>query len=108
MGLNSHSKTQTRLTLTLSLTKTHLQHTLKSIRIHWDWWIPNHPTNKVLYLANEETESLLLSDLIDQELHWWKRELIMSLFHNEDAEAICRIPLSHRDRCPRYNYVDEK
>lgn len=67
-----------------------------SIRVHWDRWIPNYLTNKVLYPANEETKGLLVSDLIDLELHWWRREFIMSKFHTEDAEAICIIPLNCR------------
>lgn len=67
-----------------------------SIKVHKDRWIPNYPTNKVLYPANEETEALLVVDLIDLDLHWWRRELIMSMFHIEDAEVICRISLSHR------------
>lgn len=67
-----------------------------SIRVHEDRWIPNYPTNKVLYPAYEETEGLLVADLIGSDLHWWRRELIMSIFHTEDVEAICRISLSHR------------
>lgn len=42
-----------------------------SIRVQWDRWIPNHPTHKIFYLTNEETEDLLVSDLIDPNLHWW-------------------------------------
>ena len=38
-----------------------------SIRVHKDRWIPNHPTNKVLYLANEETDGMLVADLLDSE-----------------------------------------
>lgn len=79
-----------------------------SIRVHWDRWIPNHPTNKVLYLTNEESEGLWLSDLIDPKLHWWRRELIMSLFHIEDAKAICRIPLSRRDVPDRIMWMKNK
>lgn len=39
-------------------------------------------------------EDLLVSDLIDQDLHWWRSDYIMTLFQREDAELICRIPLS--------------
>ena len=38
----------------------------------------------------------MVDEHIDPDLNWWNRELIMSRFHREDAEAICRIPLSHR------------
>ena len=67
-----------------------------SVRAQEDRWIPNHPTNKVLYLANEETDGMLVADLLDPELHCWRRELINSLFHTDVAKAICKIPLSHR------------
>ena len=67
-----------------------------SISVHKDRWIPNHPTNKILYPASEETDGLLVADLLDPDLQCWRRELITSLFHTNDAEAICRIPLSHR------------
>ena len=67
-----------------------------SIRVHEDRWIPNHPTNKVLYPASEETNGMLVADLLDPDLQCWRRELITSMFHIDDAEAICRIPLSHR------------
>lgn len=40
---------------------------------------------------------MLLSDLIDTDLHWWKREVLMASFSREEAKAICRIPLSRRD-----------
>ena len=43
-----------------------------SIRVKWDRWIPNHPTHKILYSTNEETEDLIVSDLIDSDLHWWR------------------------------------
>ena len=44
-----------------------------SIRVRWDRWIPNHPTHKILYPTNEETEDLLVSDFIDPDLHWWMK-----------------------------------
>lgn len=58
--------------------------------------IPNHPTNKVPYSANEDVEDWLVSDLIDSDMHCWRRDLIMTTFRCEDAKAICRIPLSWR------------
>ena len=65
-----------------------------SIRVHEDRWIPNHPTNTVLYPASQDTDGILVVDLLDLDLHCWRRELITSLFHTDDAEAICSIPLS--------------
>ena len=37
-----------------------------------------------------------MSELIDQDLHWWRRDLMSTIFHREDVDAICRIPLSRR------------
>lgn len=63
-----------------------------SISVVGDRWLPNHPTNKILYPRHELVEDLAVSDLIDPELHIWRRDMIMGMFHKEDAEAICRIP----------------
>lgn len=68
-----------------------------SIRVNTDKWIPNYPKNKILYLIHEDDEELLVFDLIDPNLHCWKRDFIMTRFSKEEAEAICRIPPSRRD-----------
>ena len=39
-----------------------------SIRVHEDRWIPNHPTNKIVYLASEETNGMLVADLLNMDL----------------------------------------
>ena len=62
-----------------------------SIRVHANKWIPNHPTNKVLYLMHVDDEEWWVSDLIDPDLNWWRHDLIMATFHRKDVEAICRI-----------------
>lgn len=67
-----------------------------SIRVKQDKWIPNHSSSRVLYLAIVEDEDWRVNELIVSDLNWWNRELIISRFHREDAKAICRIPLSHR------------
>ena len=67
-----------------------------SISAVGDRWLPNHPTNKVMYPRHELVEDLAVSDLIDPELHIWRRDMIMGMFHSEDAKALCRIPLSQR------------
>nr|XP_023900848.1 uncharacterized protein LOC112012693 [Quercus suber] len=61
-----------------------------------DSWIPNHPTKKVLIHLVEEEWEWRVSDLMESELKCWNRELIMSKFHRDDAEATLRIPLSKR------------
>ena len=79
-----------------------------SIRIHKDRWIPNHPTNKVLYLASEDTDGMLVADILDPDPHCWRRELITSLFHTDDAEA-CRGNMFNSiesSTCARYSTVD--
>lgn len=48
----------------------------------------------VLHSASEDVKDWLVSDLIDPEMHWWKRDLITTTLHGEDVEAIYRIPLS--------------
>lgn len=65
-----------------------------SIRVMLDSWIPNHPTKRVLIHPVEEEWEWRVSDLMEPELRCWNRELIMTKFHQEDAEAILRIPLS--------------
>lgn len=68
-----------------------------SIRVNTDKWIPHYPKNKILYPIHEDDEELLVFDLIDPNLHCWKRDFIMTRFSKEEAEAICRIPLSRKD-----------
>ena len=68
-----------------------------SIRVMEDRWIINYPTNKVLHPPEEQDWEWRVSDLIDQTSRSWDRELVWSKFHRDDAEAICRIPLSHRN-----------
>ena len=65
-----------------------------SINALKDWWLPNFPTNKILNLVQENWGDLMVSDLINSELNIWKYEDIMTIFHKEEAEAICQIPLS--------------
>ncbi|KAL0004444.1 hypothetical protein SO802_012005 [Lithocarpus litseifolius] len=40
---------------------------------------------------------MAVSELIDPELHVWRGDMIMTLFHRDDAVAITKIPLSKRD-----------
>ena len=67
-----------------------------NIRVSMDKWIPNHPTNKVLHPPSMEEGGWFVSDLINQEQKICYSEIIRANFHNEDADAILRIPLSHR------------
>ena len=67
-----------------------------SIRIFLDRWLPNHSTNKVLVPLYEDAEVRIVSEPIDPEQREWRREFIMANFHCDDADAICRIPLSRR------------
>ena len=67
-----------------------------NIRVLLDSWIPNHPTNGVIHPPGEEEWEWCVSELIDPDLKWWRRELIIEKFHKDDADVILRIPLSHR------------
>ncbi|XP_023927595.1 uncharacterized protein LOC112039000 [Quercus suber] len=59
-------------------------------------WIPNHPTHRILHPPRVEEWEWRVSELIDWRVKAWDRKLIATTFHREDAEAILRIPLSHR------------
>ena len=67
-----------------------------SIRVIGNRWIPNHPTNKVLHSNHDLLDEMVVSELINLEIHVWRSELIHSIFHRDDAEAMCRIQLSRR------------
>ena len=67
-----------------------------SIRVLGDRWIPNHPTNKVLHPNHDLLGEMAVLDLINLKIHVCRSELIHSIFHRDDAEAICRIQLSRR------------
>ena len=67
-----------------------------SISVLEDKWIPNHPTNKVLHPIHELVDEMAISELIDLELHVWRGDMIMTLFHREDVDVITKIPLSRR------------
>lgn len=67
-----------------------------SIHILQDKWIPNHPSNKVLFHPTEEQWEWRISELIDQSSRRWDREVVLMNFHRDDAEAILHIPLSRR------------
>ena len=45
---------------------------------------------------HDKEEGWRVSDLIDWDLHGWRRDIIMAKFNWDEAEAICRIPLSRR------------
>ena len=64
------------------------------IRIRKDNWIPNYPSNMVLHPVAEDVEECMVSDLIDLDLHCWWCDFIMETFQINDANAICKIPLS--------------
>ena len=61
-----------------------------------DRWILNHPTNKVLHPNHDLLGEMAILDLINLEIHMWRSELIHSIFHQDNAKAICRIQLSRR------------
>ena len=48
------------------------------------------PKNKVLYLMHVDDEEWRISNLIDPNLNWWRRDLIMASFHREDARPFAK------------------
>ena len=69
-------------------------HSINAVK---DRWLPNFPTNKVLNSVQENGGKLMVADLINLELNIWKYEDIRAIFHTDEAEAICQIPLSQRN-----------
>ena len=62
-----------------------------------DKWIPNYPTNKFLHPIHELADGMTVLELIDSELHVWRGDMIMTLYHRDDATVITKIPLSRRN-----------
>ena len=67
-----------------------------SINALKDKWLPNFPTNKVLNPIQDNWDELLVSELINLELNAWRYEDIRTIFHSDEVDAICQIPLSRR------------
>ncbi|KAL0011163.1 hypothetical protein SO802_006271 [Lithocarpus litseifolius] len=68
-----------------------------SIQVLKDKWIPYFPTNKVLVPIHGNLGELMVCDLINPELNIWRYEDIRAIFHKDEADAICQIPLSRRN-----------
>ncbi|XP_075633692.1 uncharacterized protein LOC142606188 [Castanea sativa] len=79
-----------------------------SIWVLSDAWIPNHPSNRVLYPTRNVEEDLMVVELIDPDTRWWDREFIMQKFNREDGEAILRVPLSRRVISDSGEYTDNR
>ncbi|XP_075665170.1 uncharacterized protein LOC142634796 [Castanea sativa] len=67
-----------------------------SVNVYRDRWFPNYPTNKLLLSVRDDEEEVMVSSLINHDLHVWRRDFIMENFNREEGEAICNIPLSRR------------
>ena len=67
-----------------------------SINALKDKWLPNFPINKVLNPIQENWGELMVCELINLELNIWRYEDIRTIFHRNEANAICQIPLSRR------------
>ena len=67
-----------------------------SILVQVDKWISNFPSHRILNLPNDDIEGWVVAGLIDHELHEWRTNAVMTLFHEEEVDAICKISLSRR------------
>ena len=67
-----------------------------SINALKDKWLPNFPTNKVLNPIEDNWGELMVCELINPELNAWRYEDIQTIFHRDETDAICQIPLSRR------------
>ena len=68
-----------------------------SINIWDDPWIPPGPSRK-LVMPCENIVHTRVSELIDQDSHLWKEELIRERFSSVDANRILSIPLAEIGR----------
>ena len=57
---------------------------------------PKFSHKQVLNPIQANWDELLVSELINPELNVWRYEDIRTIFHSEEANAICQIPLSKR------------
>lgn len=71
------------------------------IHIWEDEWLPTPSTYKVISPIKEFVDFPMVSSLINEDTHWWKVNVIHSLFLPFEAEAILRIPLS-------FNFPEDK
>lgn len=67
-----------------------------AIRVMANKWIPNQVTNRVLHPLVEKEWEWRVSDHINWRTNSWDQEVVMAKFQRTNAEAILRIPLSHR------------
>ena len=68
-----------------------------SINAVKDRWLPNFPINKVLNSVQRDWGEMLVAELINPKLNIWKYKDIREIFHRDEVEAICQIPLSRRN-----------
>jgi hypothetical protein len=66
----------------------------KSIQIWGDRWLPNPTSYAVQFIPNIIPPNAKVTDLIDGELKGWNSSLIKEIFNEDEAKAICKIPLS--------------
>ncbi|XP_075668611.1 uncharacterized protein LOC142638468 [Castanea sativa] len=72
------------------------------LKIHWKSWDKLTSSKKEGEMGFRDLRAFNLAvlakqDLINPELDIWKYENIMAIFHRDEAEAICQIPLSRRN-----------
>lgn len=66
----------------------------KSVCIREDKWLPKIPTARLISPAGSLPQSCKVSELIEEEAHLWRSDLIRSEFLSFEASMILRIPLS--------------
>ena len=66
----------------------------QSVVIRSDKWLPKNPPSLVISPPISLPVESSVSDLIDQENHIWKSELIQFEFMTHEASLILSIPLS--------------
>ncbi|XP_075645487.1 uncharacterized protein LOC142616545 [Castanea sativa] len=68
----------------------------ESIKVYLDKWIPKCLANRILHWGQDADREMLVSEFIHTKLNGWRCDTILEKFCEEEATAICKIPLSRR------------
>ena len=67
----------------------------KRIHIWEDRWLPTPTTYKVISPQKDFDNFPMVSSLLDEDIKWWKTDLVRSIFLPFEANSILKIPISY-------------
>lgn len=73
----------------------------KDINIWGDRWIPKLSSYKIQSPVNCFSEGDKVAKLIDESKGEWKKEIVKEVFNEDEAEIICRLPISKTGRADK-------